>query len=174
MIHLVGIGEEIQVEALDLLAAQLAGQFRQSCRVDPVRVDPDFAYDPVRNQYHATALLRRLSNCEVRGQILGVATVDLYVPIFTFVFGEAQVAGRCAVISLFRLRQELYGLPADPELTADRLFKEALHELGHTFGLRHCHDWSCPMASSNSIERLDSKERSFCERCHLATAPAAI
>jgi archaemetzincin len=169
VIHLVGIGDDIQVEELDLLAANLARQLHQACHVDPARIDPDFAYDPVRNQYHATAILRGLSTCKLPGRILGVASVDLFVPIFTFVFGEAQLSGHCAVISTFRLRQQLYGLPPDPELTAERLLKEAMHELGHTFGLRHCHDWSCPMASSFSIDRLDLKNVSFCPACQNAT-----
>lgn len=169
MIHLVGIGDDIPVEELDLLAANLARHLHMACHVDPTRIDPDFAYDPVRNQYHATAILRRLSSYKATGRILGVASVDLYVPIFTFVFGEAQLSGQCAVISMFRLRQQLYGLPPDPELTAERLLKEALHELGHTLGLRHCHDWSCPMASSFSIERLDLKSVSFCPACQSAT-----
>ncbi|MBL8228323.1 MAG: hypothetical protein JNL98_07595 [Bryobacterales bacterium] len=165
MIRIVGIGDDISMEALDLLAARLAVELRLACHVDPQRIDPNFAYDAVRNQHHATAILRRLSHFGKEGRVLGVATVDLYVPIFTFVFGEAQLAGPAALISRYRLLQQHYGLPHDPELTADRLLKEALHELGHTFGLRHCHDWSCPMASSTSVERLDLKKSSLCAAC---------
>lgn len=165
MIRIVGIGDDISMEALDLLAARLAGELRLACRVEPERIDPNFAYDATRNQFHATAILRRLSHLATAGRVLGVASVDLYVPIFTFVFGEAQLAGPAALISRYRLLQQLYGLPHDPDLTADRLFKEALHELGHTFGLRHCHDWSCPMASSTSVERLDLKINAYCAAC---------
>lgn len=166
MIHLVGIGENVETMVLDELAASLARALRESCHVHPDPIDPGFAYDPVRNQYHATAILRRLTSVATDGiRILGVASMDLYVPIFTFVFGEAQVSGPCALISQFRLRQAYYGLPPDPKLTNERLLKEALHELGHTRGLRHCQDWSCPMAASTSIERLDVKNTEYCLPC---------
>ena len=168
MIHLVGIGA-VAADVLDPLAARLARTLGDSCHVRSDRIDPAFAFDPVRSQYHATAILRRLAS--VRGpeqRLLGVAAVDLYVPIFTFVFGEAQVAGAAAVVSTFRLQQEFYGLPAEPELTEERLAKSSMHELGHTYGLRHCHDWSCPMAASTAIERLDLKYDTYCDACQRA------
>jgi archaemetzincin len=166
VIHLVGIGEGVDTATLDALAAQLARQLRESCHVRPEPIDPAFAYDPVRNQYHATSLLRQLSTLAADGvRVLGVASVDLYVPIFTFVFGEAQLGGSCALISLHRLRQSFYGLPSEPKLTAERLCKEALHELGHVCGLRHCRDWSCPMAASTTIERMDVKNAQYCAAC---------
>ncbi len=174
MIHLVRIGDGIAVETVDELAAALARELRESCHVREETIDPSFAFDPVRNQYHATAILRALTSMTAGERILGIAGVDLYVPIFTFVYGEAQVSGPCAVISTVRLRQEFYGLPADRRLTAERILKEALHELGHTYGLRHCHDWSCPMASSTSIEGMDLKNRRYCLRCHGAILKIAM
>lgn len=164
MIHLVGIGNP-PTATLDSLAARLARAFRESCHVRDESIDPGFAFDPVRGQYHATSLLRQLVQKAGDARLLGVATVDLYVPIFTFVFGEAQLSGQAALISTFRLRQEFYGLSPDPDLLNERIAKEALHELGHTYGLRHCHDWSCPMASTTAIDRLDSKGPRFCESC---------
>jgi len=94
-----------------------------------------------------------------------VTSLDLYVPVLTFVFGEAQLEGRCALVSLHRLREEFYGLPASNDLLHERLTKEAVHELGHTFGLRHCHDWRCVMASAHGVERLDVKTAEFCPTC---------
>lgn len=178
MIEIVGIGEERLhpgVEVLDALAAGLARELRISCRVRATQtIDASFAYDPVRNQHHSTAILRHMAASAPKGsRILGVAAVDLYVPIFTFVFGEAQLGGPAALISDFRLRQEFYGEPADPALTRERLLKEALHELGHTFGLRHCQDWSCPMAASTAIERLDWKSTRYCDACFRTLAENA-
>ncbi|MGA2599921.1 MAG: hypothetical protein ABSH09_23365 [Bryobacteraceae bacterium] len=95
--------------------------------------------------------------------MLGVASVDLFVPVLTFVFGEAQLEGNCAVVSHYRLAE-----PGRPELLMERLTKEAAHELGHTFGLRHCHDWNCVMSSSHAVERLDVKSADFCARCRKA------
>jgi archaemetzincin len=94
-----------------------------------------------------------------------VTCLDLYLPILTFVFGEAQLEGACAVVSAHRLRQETYGLPPDQMLLRERLLKEAVHELGHTFGLTHCADRSCVMASPHSVEWIDLKTAEFCPSC---------
>jgi archaemetzincin len=85
--------------------------------------------------------------------------------VLTFVFGEAQLEGSCAVVSTARLREEFYGLPARDDLLRERLLKEATHEIGHTFGLRHCPDWSCVMASSHAVEVMDVKGAEFCKSC---------
>ena len=130
-------------------------------------MNPEFARDPARGQYHSTQILRRLreSSGDEGKRILGVADVDLYIPILTFVFGEAQLDCCAALMSTFRLRQEFYGLPADENLLLERAVKEALHELGHTFGLRHCPDFGCVMHSSNIVEEVDIKGGDFCSVC---------
>ncbi len=165
-IHLLRIGAEVPVELLDDLAAGLARVFRLSCRVFVDPIDAGFAYDATRGQYYSTSILRFLANSPSAPEArrLAVTAGDLFVPILTFVFGEAQLAGRCAIVGLCRLYDEFYGLPPDPACLRERLLTEALHELGHTFGLRHCDDWSCVMASSHSVERIDLKG-SFCESC---------
>jgi archaemetzincin len=98
-------------------------------------------------------------------RVLGVAGVDLYIPILTFVFGEAQMGGPCAIISSHRLRQEFYGLPEDSSLFHSRLIKEAVHEIGHTLDLAHCDDYSCAMAASHAVEWIDLKQNIFCRSC---------
>ena len=98
-------------------------------------------------------------------RVLGVAGVDLFIPVLTYVFGEAQLDGRAAVVSTFRLDNELYGLPPDPALLYARLVKEAIHELGHTYDLLHCHRNRCVMASSTYVENIDLKSERFCDRC---------
>ncbi len=123
-------------------------------------LDPEFAYHPGRGQHHSTELLARLPE-----GALGVAAVDLYIPILEFVFGEAQLGGRRAVISTFRLRQEFYGLPADPGLMVERAIKEALHEWGHALGLRHCPRYDCAMHATHSVELLDLKGDGYCPGC---------
>ncbi|MFQ6038426.1 MAG: hypothetical protein ACE5LV_07400 [Candidatus Aminicenantales bacterium] len=89
----------------------------------------------------------------------------MYVPQLNFVFGEAELEGHFDVISLIRLRQSFYGLPENRGLFLERAVKEAVHELGHTFGLRHCPDPRCVMHFSNSLLDTDRKEASFCTRC---------
>ena len=117
-------------------------------------------------QYYSTAILQRLERAaDLDARVLGVTACDLYVPVLTFVFGEAQLDGNCAVVSTARLQEEFYGMPGREELHRERLVKEAAHELGHTFGLRHCADWRCVMSSSHGVERLDVKGADFCASC---------
>ena len=167
-IHILPVGPGVSITLLDEVAAALAKIFRLSCHVEErSRVDAAFTLDARRNQYHATSILRRLRDVEPDEQVraIGITRLDLFVPILTFVFGEAELGGRCAVVSLHRLDERYYGLPARDELLRERLVKEAVHELGHTFGLRHCDNWRCVMASSHAVDRLDIKERDFCSLC---------
>ena len=164
MIQLLGI--EVAADLLGELAAELAPIFRVACTVRPERLDVAFSRHRMRNQYYSTAILQAMQPLvEPGGRLLAVTSVDLYVPVLTFVFGEAQLEGTCAVVSLHRLREEFYGLPSRPELMRERLVKEAAHELGHTYGLRHCDDWRCVMTSSHGVERLDVKSATFCFSC---------
>jgi archaemetzincin len=176
-IHLLGVltGQEslsarsqaASLEVLDDLAAELARIFRVSCHVRDDCLVADFALDSARGQYHSTAILQRMQSMTTESDIrlLGVTELDLYVPVLTFVFGEAQLEGSCALVSMHRLRDEYYGLPPNGPLLMSRLSKEAIHELGHTLGLRHCQDWRCVMASSHNVERIDSKSAEFCASC---------
>ena len=108
-------------------------------------------------------LLRDTQHDTVR--VLGVAGVDLFIPVLTYVFGEAQLDGRVAVISAHRLDSQLYGLPANRRLLLERPRKEAIHELGHTYNLVHCHAELCVMTSSTYVEGIDLKSDRFCDRC---------
>ena len=136
-------------------------------KVLPVRLDPEFAFHGERQQYHSSEILQRMQSF-VTGdswRVLGVAAVDLYIPILTFVFGEAQMGGPCAVLSAHRLRQEFYGLSPDYELFRQRVIKEAVHEVGHTLNLTHCDDYRCAMASSHAVEWIDLKDSALCGSC---------
>ncbi|HUI55761.1 MAG TPA: archaemetzincin family Zn-dependent metalloprotease [Bryobacteraceae bacterium] len=175
-IHLIPLGAltgpddgplpEPGLDILEHLAAALARTFRTPCRIRPETLDLSFALDERRNQYYSTAIIQKLERvCDPDARVLGVTACDLFVPVLTFVFGEAQLDGACAVVSTARLKEEFYGMPAREELLRERLVKEAAHELGHTFGLRHCSDWQCVMASSHAVERLDVKGTAFCKAC---------
>jgi len=128
---------------------------------------PDYAYDATKVQYSSTLILRNLaaiSNSKA-GKFLAITEVDLFIPMLTFVFGQAQLAGRLAIVSLARLRPEFYGLPADKDVMVRRIRKEVAHELGHTFGLVHCTDKSCLMSLSTEIMQVDLKSENFCKNC---------
>lgn len=154
------------LDLLEYLAAALARTFRAPCQIRPEILDVSFALDAGRQQYYSTAILQRLERaCDPDCRVLGVAACDLFVPVLTFVFGEAQLDGNCAAVSVARLKEESYGMPPSENLLRERLLKEAVHELGHTFGLRHCADWRCVMTSSHAVERLDVKGTDFCAGC---------
>jgi archaemetzincin len=154
---------------LDAVTEGLEIAFRVSCSVLDRTVDPAFAHHSERNQYFSTPILERLSQMNGhRDIIVGVTDLDLYIPILTFVFGEAQLGGTCAVVSYHRLTQEFYGLPPDPLLLTERLVKEAVHEVGHTAGLTHCDDYECVMAATHAVEWLDLKTAIFCADCQRA------
>jgi archaemetzincin len=153
---------------LTTLAPVMADTFGLPCEILPTGLDPQFAFHGERQQYHSSEILAPLQQ-RVSSQtwrILGVTAVDLYIPILTFVFGEAQVGGPCALVSFHRLRQEFYGLPADKDLLLRRLLKESVHEIGHTLNLTHCDDYRCAMAPSHAVEWIDLKESSLCSTCH--------
>ncbi|MBZ5574051.1 MAG: archaemetzincin [Acidobacteriia bacterium] len=150
------------------LAPALADTFGIPCEIISSSLDPQFAFHHERQQYHSSEVLARIQTVRTSQswRVLGVAAVDLYIPILTFVFGEAQVGGPCAVVSLHRLRQEFYGLPPDAKLLRQRLLKEAVHEIGHTVNLTHCDDYRCAMAPSHAVEWIDLKESWLCAACH--------
>lgn len=152
---------------LDRLAAGAASLLQTSCHVEPAPMNVDFAFDIIRRQAWSTPVLSRLQQRPHRTGVvtLGVTELDLYVPVLTYVFGEAQLRGPAAIVSAHRLRQEYYGLPADDGLLVERILKETLHELGHTQGLRHCTDWCCVMSSAHTAERIDLRHAGFCQDC---------
>jgi archaemetzincin len=156
------------------LARALGGRFRTPVQIVSPPLDPAFALHAERQQYHSSEMLAAMQRY-VDGstwRLLGVTQKDLYIPILTFVFGEAQLGGSLAVVSYHRLQQEFYGLPADTELLGKRLLVESVHELGHTLRLTHCHDYQCAMAPSHSVEWIDIKGSGFCKDC-LARALSA-
>ena len=172
IVTLVPVGS-IDRKHLETLAASLAPTLEAACSISSDRLDASFALNSLRGQYHSTELLKQLFKPagNESWRVLGVTEADLFIPILTFVFGEAQLGPlptAAAIVSLHRLHQEFYGLPPDASLLTERLLKEALHELGHTLGLRHCHDYRCVMSSSHSVERIDLKLARFCTECSSA------
>lgn len=128
--------------------------------------NPIPGYDRQRDQYDSTRVLAELK-ARYPGAVIGATALDLFVPVLTFVFGEAELAGRVALFSIHRLREEFYGLPPDPRRLFERALRELLHEAGHMAGLAHCHDASCVMSASHSVEQVDAKDAEFCADCRV-------
>jgi len=152
---------------IERLRNQLETRFHTKVDVSSCGFDYQPFLDPHRNQYYSSAIIERLERdlSPAASKVLAVTGLDLYIPVLTFVFGEARLNGRCAVVSSYRLDNKFYGLPDNPVLLQERLLKEAIHELGHTFGLLHCHNPECVMKSSTYVEEIDFKSSRFCDRC---------
>jgi archaemetzincin len=131
---------------------------------------PRDAYDARRRQWSSTRILRWLREVGPGdGKLLGLTDVDLFIPILTFVFGEAQLGGASAIVSTARLAD-----PAevgDGRVVLERLAKESVHEMGHTFGLTHCGTPGCVMGRSASVRDVDIKRGELCPDCRGLLAP---
>lgn len=165
-LRLLPIGD-VHEGLIPFLRSALQQYLQVQCEILPTVLDPFAAFHAERSQYHSSQLLATMQEFANGNswRVLGVTGVDLYIPILTFVFGEAQMGGSCALVSARRLRQEFYGLAPDRELLQQRLLKEAIHEIGHTCSLTHCDDYLCAMAASYAVEWIDIKDAALCKSC---------
>ncbi len=165
-LYLVAIGS-VPEQVMDWIENAASEWYPLPIRRLPGLPIPEGAYDPKRKQYESVAMMKMLAQSAPHDahRILGVTDVDLAIPMLSFLFGQAQLDGRVAVVSLCRLHQQFYGLPADDQALRERMVKEVLHELGHTFGLVHCSEPKCVMSLATHIGLVDTKEQRYCERC---------
>jgi archaemetzincin len=153
--------------AVDRIQKWLREVFDTPVATHKSRMDLEMALDPTRGQYNSTMLLAELlKELPARDdKIIAITAVDLFVPVLTFVFGEAQLNGNVAIVSTYRLHNSFYGLPDDLKLVGERLEKEVTHELGHVYNLTHCDNYMCVMHVSTSVEEVDVKGARFCHAC---------
>jgi archaemetzincin len=151
------------LSAVEKMVAQVFGL---PCRIEPVIDDIGFAWNEARGQFHSTAILGELSQKAPDDvyKIIALTHSDLFIPILTHVYGEAQLAGRSAIVSTFRLEDGISPV-GQRAVYLDRVAKEAAHELGHTFDLRHCKDHQCLMHYCRRIADVDAKTARFCRYC---------
>jgi archaemetzincin len=168
-IQLLPLGS-VDLELISDLAAGLVREFAIPCELLTPIAEPAYAFNVTRRQYSSTEILASLAqrNTPDTWRLLAITNLDLYIPILTFVFGEAQLGGTSAVVSLHRLRDEFYGLPQNILQLRERLLKESVHELGHTLNLSHCEDYQCAMSRSHGVEWIDLKSARFCSTCRTA------
>jgi archaemetzincin len=166
-IHILLIGDAAQSIDLKEVEEQITRDFGFPTKTSQSTINPEDSYNPTRKQYHSTKILKEMLD-QIPPDVLkmiGITSSDLFIPILTFVFGEAQLDGKVGIVSSARLQQEFYGLPPNQALLQRRLIKEIKHELGHTFGIVHCSLRECVMSVANNIADVDSKGISFCEGC---------
>ena len=165
-IYIIPVGD-VDKETLFRLSWALREKFQAVFQVGKPLPLPEDAYRAKRGQYFSSPILEELKQNvpQDADKVLGILDVDIFVPALNFIFGQADLGRDVALISLTRLREEFYGNSKNEKLFLERALKEAVHELGHTFGLRHCLDRKCVMYFSNSLRDTDIKGPGFCERC---------
>jgi archaemetzincin len=155
---------DVDRDFLEHLGKEIRTVFGYSTDIRPLLEEKDLWVDPIRKQYHSTPILDTLAIIGPTDaiKILAVTKVDLFIPILTHVYGEAQLGGKACILSTYRFSE---GLAPGAEIFADRILKEAVHELGHTFNLRHCQDASCVMHYCRGVKEVDRKSNRFCRYC---------
>jgi archaemetzincin len=123
---------------------------------------PTYAFNKDRGQYHANAIMRRLTAAIEPPAlfVLGLLDVDLFVPDSPFVLGDADRESRAALVSVFRLRQG-----AEPDTLRRRTLVEVVHQTGHLVGLSYCEDPRCVMFLAQAPQDCDRKGLSLCNLC---------
>jgi archaemetzincin len=154
-------------ELLQRIILELRKILLVEIKIVDLNLDLNKAYSHDRRQYYSTQIIAdALSLTDpLKGKVVILVDFDLYIPVFTYVFGEAQLNGKHSIVSLCRLHEEFYTGRTDEELLFERAVKEILHELGHNFGLLHCSNWDCVMHASADIEEVDIKGKVYCRDC---------
>ena len=157
---------DFDADILRTIETMIPEKFHLPCRIEPLFEDIRFSWDSERDQFHSTAILSKLSEKQPGDtfKILALTHEDLFIPILTHVYGEAELGGTSCIVSTFRLSKDIS--PANQrDLYLDRILKESAHELGHTFDLRHCKDHQCLMHYCRSLTDVDGKANRFCRYC---------
>jgi len=149
------------------IAGSVALEFNAEVQIKEGHIDISEYYDSPRGQYKGNELLNSVeaSFSGDTQKTIGLFNVDLFIPILTYIFGQAYLGGKTAIASAYRLSNVRYGMIEDYELLLERMTKEVIHEIGHTYGLIHCHVPKCVMSSSTYVEDIDQKSTSFCSNC---------
>lgn len=157
---------DFTLELLDLIRAEIKRIYAFPTEVRPLLEDLEFAFHPNRNQYHSTPILEELARKAPADAIKVLALVqeDLFIPILTHVYGEAQLGGTACIVSTIRLNEGHRSLNTQ-EPYLNRIIKEAIHELGHTFKLRHCREHTCLMHYCRNESDVDRKSDQLCRYC---------
>jgi archaemetzincin len=152
---------------LEEIVEDVTREFPFPVNVEESHIDVSTFYDPARKQYNGNQLLKEVDSRVHSNSLktIGLFRVDIFIPILTYIFGQAFLLGRAGIASIYRLKNEYYGMKPDEKLLLERFSKEIIHELGHTFGLKHCHIPTCVMISSTYVEDIDQKSANFCIKC---------
>jgi len=153
-------------ELLDRISEEIKRIYAFTTDIRPLLGDIEFAFHPNRKQYHSTPILDELARRAPAEaiKVLALVQVDLFIPILTHVYGEAQLGGKACMVSTIRLNEGHHSLNTQ-EPFLSRIIKEAIHELGHTFKLRHCREHTCLMHYCRNDGDVDRKSDQLCRYC---------
>ncbi|WP_167527970.1 zinc metallopeptidase [Desulfosarcina alkanivorans] len=162
--------EEASTTAAKVIAAHVSGYLDLPADILPPVDIPFAALDETRLQYNAATLIGAIEAMPLADYFRAIALldVDLFIPLFTHVFGEARQNGRVALVSLFRLQAHMDGSSPSADRILERVAKIALHEAGHLLNLLHCDDERCLMHFCGDVDRLDQTPLNFCRHCRTA------
>jgi len=184
---------DISRNILKYLKKNLALVFKRNVIISKHIIIPSTLFNDDKKQYDGRRLLKFLTENitlkEVKDINLAIFDRDLYKGNLDYVFSLASPFPKIAVISIMRMHPHfnedyfLKGLKkrksgkfpllmqklnsAEKKLYYERILKEAVHGIGHTFGLLHCNSTSCIMYPSIASEDIDSKNIVFCRACRL-------
>lgn len=158
---------QFEKKFLEQIALDVQIEFELPVKIITSNFDLSAFFDPARRQYNGNKLLKLIDSNSTNEflKTIGLFQVDLFIPILTFIFGQAIFRGKTGVASIYRLKNEQYGLTKNENLLYERFRKVIIHELGHNFGLIHCYVPSCVMRSTTYVEDLDQKKHHFCSKC---------
>jgi archaemetzincin len=169
VIRVIEVGD-VPRKYLDVMIQELNKRgFNHKFIIDSKMPLPAAAYDKYRGQYDAQKLLTVARDPKV----LFVTNADIYSQNRNFVFGLNKDHGPC-IVSLARLDTTFYGNPLNFGVTAERLVKESVHEVGHMFGLTHGEDKRCVMSCSSHFSDVDGKNRDMCRSCEVRLSADGI
>ena len=154
---------------LEMITRDVMLEYMLPVKIKEGYLDLSEFFDPSRKQYNGTLILKKIESgfSSDTTKTIALFNVDLFIPILTYIFGQAYLNGRSGIVSVYRFSNERYGIKKDEKIIVDRFRKEVIHELGHTFGLILCYDPACVMRSSTYVEDIDQKTHNLCDKCRI-------
>lgn len=155
---------EVPKEILDKVTEELKTTFRMIGDIGNIETMPKPAFNQFRNQYRSSEVLDLLDE-KFAGRVLAITKEDMYTEGLNYIFGQAKMKGRVAIVSIARLDPTFWHQPRDEGLLEMRTVKESIHEIGHVLGLVHCNNRGCVMNFSNTVGDVDKKTKYLCKTC---------
>ena len=159
---------DFEQSRIDFLTENIESELGLKVVWERIHINLEDYFDAARRQYNADQILKFVHDSSIKfpgTKCMALVKIDLYIPILTYIFGQAFLGGDAGLASSYRLKHERYGMKKNEREFRHRFLKEILHELGHTYGLKHCLNTKCVMRSSTYVEDIDQKNASFCHNC---------